>query len=152
VSFAEQIPAWHDFYATVAGLSETLVGLLFVGLDLNPRIIAADGPTEMRILAAQTFHNFLVLLVISHIALIPDDTAQTLAITLVIVRVHGVLRVKVDLRRARRDPDPQWRALESLTRYVSPTLAYAICRWLVSFCGMGSQSHWGASWQSSSCC
>lgn len=131
MSFADQIPAWHDFYATVAGLSATLLGLLFVGLGLNPRIIAADGPTGMRILAAQTFHNFLVLLVISLIALIPDDTAHTLAITLLIVGVQGVVRVAVDLRRARRDPDPQWRALESLTRYVSPALAYAICLWLV---------------------
>ena len=131
MSVAEQIPAWHDFYATVAGLSATLVGLLFVGLGLNPRIMAADGPTGMRVLAAQTFHNFLVLLVVSLIALIPDDTARTLAITLLIIGVQGVIRVAFDLRRARRDPDPQWSAVQSLTRYVSPALAYAICLWLV---------------------
>jgi len=68
VSFADRIPAcripaWHEFYATVAGLAATLV---------NPRIIAADGPTGMRVLAAQTVHNVLVLLVL----LIPDDTAH----------------------------------------------------------------------------
>jgi hypothetical protein len=130
VSFAEQFGAWHDFYASVAGLSATLVGLLFVGLGLNPRIMAANGPSGMRVLAAQTFHNFLVLLVISLIALIPDDTARTLAITLLIVGVQGVIRVTLDLRRARSDPDPQWSALESLTRYASPAAAYAICLWL----------------------
>ena len=131
MTFAEQIPAWQPFYTTVAGLSATLVGLLFVGLGLNPHIITSGGPTGMRVLAAQTFHNFLVVLVIGLGALIPDDTAHSLAITLLIVGAQGVVRVVLDLRRARRDPDPTWSALESLTRYVSPAVAYAICLWLV---------------------
>jgi hypothetical protein len=131
LSFAEQIPSWHEFFAAVSGLSATLSGLLFVGLGLNPRILAAAGPVGMRVLAAQTFHNFLVVLVIALIALIPDDTAHSLAVTLLIVGVQGVLRVPLDLRQARTDPDPQWRALQSLARYVAPALAYAICLWLV---------------------
>jgi hypothetical protein len=127
VSFSEQMGEWHEFYTTVAGLSATLVGLLFVGLGLNPRIISKTGPAGMRVLAGQTFHNFLVLLVIALIALIPDDTAHALAITLYIVGVQGIIRVIFDLRNARRDPDPHWSALQSLTRYVSPALAYLIC-------------------------
>jgi len=39
--------------------------------------------------------------------------------------------VALDLRRARRDPDPTWSVLQSLTRYVSPALTYAVCLWLV---------------------
>ena len=128
--FADQIGAWHEFFTTVAGLAATLVGLLFVGLGLNPRIMAPNGPPGMRVLAAQTFHNFLVLLVIALIALVPDETARPLAITLLIVGVQGVVRVALDLRRARRDPDPRWRALQALARYVSPAVAYALCLWL----------------------
>ena len=84
----------------------------------------------MRVLAAQTFHNFLVLLVIALVALVPDNTGRSLAITLLIVGVQGIIRVALDLRHARRDPDPRWSARQSLTRYVSPALAYAICLWL----------------------
>jgi hypothetical protein len=132
MSFAEQIGEWHEFYTTVAGLAGTLVGLLFVGLGLNPRIITVGGPSGMRVLAAQTFHNFLVVLVIALIALVPDDTARSLAITLLIVGVQGIIRVALDLRRSRSDPDPQWRALHALTRYISPLLAYGLCLWLGS--------------------
>jgi hypothetical protein len=111
----------------VAGLAATLVGLLFVGLGLNPRIIAKGGPAGMRVLSAQTFHNFLVLLVISLVILIPDDTAHALEITLFVTGVQGITRVASDLRRVRRDPDPHWSATKALTRYVSPALAYLIC-------------------------
>ena len=132
MNFAEQIGEWSGFYTTVAGLAGTLVGLLFVGLGLNPRIIGAGGPAGMRVLAAETFHNFLVVLVIALMALVPDDTARSLAITLLIVGVQGIIRVALDLRRARGDPDPHWRALHSLTRYVSPVVAYGLCLWLGS--------------------
>jgi hypothetical protein len=131
VTYADQIGAWQGFYTTVAGLSATLVGLLFVGLGLNPRIITAGGPSGMRVLAAQTFHNFLVLLVIALVALVPDSTGRSLAITLLIVGVQGVIRVALDLRHARRDPDPTWSAVQALSRYISPALAYGICLWLV---------------------
>jgi hypothetical protein len=127
VSYADQISQWHDFYATVGGLAATLVGLLFVGLGLNPRIIAKNGPTGMRVLAAQTFHNFLILLVIALMALVPDDSARALTITLLIIGVQGIIRVAFDLRRARLDPDPHWSANQALVRYVSPALAYLIC-------------------------
>ena len=47
-------------------------------------------------------------------------------------RVQGIIRVTLDLRRAHSDPDPHWRAPHSLTRYVSPVLAYGLCLWLGS--------------------
>ena len=65
----------------------------------------------MRVLAAQTFHHFLVLLVIALIALAPAETARPLAITLLIVGIQGVVRVGLDLRRAQRDHDPRWGSL-----------------------------------------
>jgi hypothetical protein len=130
MSFADQIATWQAFFTTVAGLAATLAGLLFVGLGLNPRIMAPDGPPGMRILAAQTFHHFLVLLVIALIALVPDETARPLAVTLLIVGVQGVVRLGLDLRRTRQDRDPNWRTLQAMARSVSPAVAYALCLWL----------------------
>ena len=60
MSFADQIETWQAFFTTVAGLAATLAGLLFVGLGLNPRIMAVGGPPDTRVLAAQTLHNFLL--------------------------------------------------------------------------------------------
>ena len=127
MSFSDQIAKWTEFYTTVAGLAATLVGLLFVGLSLNPRIMATDEHTGLRVLAAQTFHNFIILLVIALVALIPDESAYDLAITLLIVGLQGLLRVGLDLRRVRRDPDPRWSAVLALVRYVAPAVAYLIC-------------------------
>jgi hypothetical protein len=106
MSFADQIETWQAFFTTVAGLAATLAGLLFVGLGLNPRIMAPNGPPGMRTLAAQTFHHFLVLLVIALIALAPTETARPLATTLLIVGAQGIVRVVLDLGRARRARDP----------------------------------------------
>ena len=107
-----------------------MAGLLFVGLGLNPRIMAPDGPPGMRVLAAQTFHHFLVLLIIALIAIAPTETARPLAITLLIVGVQGVIRVGLDLRQARRAHDPHWGTLTALARSVWPAVAYALCLWL----------------------
>ena len=142
MSFAEQIATWQAFFTTVAGLAATLAGLLFVGLGLNPRIMAPDGPPGMRVLAAQTFHHFLVLLVISLIALVPDETARPLAITLLFVGVQGVVRLGLDLRRTRQDRDPNW---ELCRRW----RAQSRRRWPMPFasgwpstCGMASRRRW----------
>ncbi len=130
MSFADQIQTWEGFFTTVAGLAATLAGLLFVGLGLNPRIMAPDGPPGMRVLAAQTFHHFLVLLIIALIALAPTETARPLAITLLIVGVQGIIRVGLDLRQARRAHDPRWGILPAVARSVWPAAAYALCLWL----------------------
>ena len=63
---------WHDFFAAVAGVAATLVGLLFVALALNPAVMADDGPAGLRTWAGQTFHSFLMVLVIALVVLIPD--------------------------------------------------------------------------------
>ena len=130
MSYADQIQTWQAFFTTVAGLAATLAGLLFVGLGLNPRIMAPNGPPGMRVLAAQTFHHFLVLLVIALIALAPTETALPLAVTLLIVGVQGIVRVVLDLRQARRDHDPRWGILRAVARSVWPAVAYALCLWL----------------------
>ena len=130
MSFADQIQTWEGFFSTVAGLAATLAGLLFVGLGLNPRIMAPNGPPGMRVLAAQTFHHFLVLLVIALVALAPDETARPLAITLLIVGVQGIIRVGLDVRQAQRAHDPRWGMVQAMARSVWPAVAYALCLWL----------------------
>ncbi|MCC7025175.1 MAG: hypothetical protein IT338_20245 [Thermomicrobiales bacterium] len=128
--FGAQFGEWHEFFATLAGIAGTLTGLLFVALGLNPAIMADTSPAGQRVLAGQTFHSLIVLLLIGLMGLVPDDSGTALMITLVIVGAQGLLRVTTDLRKVRHDPDPHWRGNRAVGLVISPTLAYATCLWL----------------------
>lgn len=117
---------WHDFFTAVTAIAGTLIGLLFVVIGLNPAIMADTGHAGMRVLTGQTFHSFLVLVLIGLSALVPSDYGTTILISLLIVGVQGIIRVVRDVRLARTDPDPEWSGRAALTRVISPTCAYAI--------------------------
>jgi hypothetical protein len=121
---------WHDFFAAVAGVAATLVGLLFVALALNPAVMADDGPAGLRTWAGQTFHNFLMVLVVALIVLIPETGPLGLGLPLLILGVWGVARVLADARRVRSDPAPEWHGRAVLTRFASPLAGYAIAGWV----------------------
>ena len=124
------IAEWHDFFAAVAGVAATLVGLLFVALALNPAVMADDGPAGLRTWAGQTFHNFLMVLVVALVVLIPDTDRLGLGLPLLILGVWGVARVIIDARRVRSDPAPEWHGRSVLTRFASPLAGYAIAVWV----------------------
>jgi uncharacterized membrane protein len=124
------VAEWHDFFAAVAGVAATLVGLLFVSLALNPAVMADDGPAGLRTWAGQTFHNFLVVLVIALVVLIPETGPLGLGVPLLILGIWGVARVVADARRVRSDPDPEWHGRSVLTRFASPLVGYAIAVWV----------------------
>ena len=120
---------WHDFFAAVAGVAATLVGLLFVALALNPRVMADKSPAGLRIWAAQTFHDFLTVLIVALILLIPDADAMGLGVPLLILGVWGIVRVVWAARRVRSDPAPEWHGRRVLGRFASPLVGYAITIW-----------------------
>ncbi|MCA9876435.1 MAG: hypothetical protein KC442_01590 [Thermomicrobiales bacterium] len=124
--FGAALLEWHDFFAAVAGVSGTLVGLLFVVIGLNPAIMADTSHAGMRVLAAQTFHSFLVLVLLGLSALVPSDDGFTLMVSLTIIGLQGVVRVVHDVRLARTDPDPEWSGRSAFTRVIAPTLAYVM--------------------------
>lgn len=125
--FAAAVASWEEFYETIAGAAGTLLGLLFVSLAINPRMMSQSGPTARRVWSEQTFHSFLVLLVISIVALIPDQTPAGLGIPLMIVGGQGLIKAIRDARIAWQDPDPAWRGGEALGRFASPILGYVFC-------------------------
>jgi uncharacterized membrane protein len=121
---------WHDFFAAVAGVAATLVGLLFVALALNPAVMADDSPAGLRTWAGHTFHSFLLVLVIALIVLIPETGPLGLGLPLLILGVWGVTRIIIEARQVRSDPAPEWHGRSVLTRFALPFAGYAIGAWV----------------------
>ena len=123
---------WHDFFAAVAGVAATLVGLLFVALALNPAVMADDGSAGLRTWAEETFYGFLMVLVFALVVLIPDAGPLGLGLPLLILGGWGAGRVVVDIRRVRGDPDPRWRGRQALARFAAPLAGYAVTLWVAT--------------------
>jgi hypothetical protein len=127
--FIDAVAGWHDFHAATAGISATLIGLLFVGLAMNPAVMQDDGPTGMRTWAGLTFHNFLIVLAIALVVLIPDQSAEGLALPIGLMSAHGVYRVVLDIITVARTPDPDWHWLSALSRFGFALVAYLLGLW-----------------------
>ena len=97
--FIDAVTGWHDFHSAVAGVAATLLGLLFVGLAMNPGVMQDDGPKGMGTWAGLTFHNFLIMLAISLVVLIPEQSAEGIAIPIGLMSAHGVYRVARDIHQ-----------------------------------------------------
>ncbi len=128
--FAAAFADWRDFFAAVAGAAATLVGLLFVSLALSPAIMADDGPAGLRTWAGQTFHNFLMVLAVALVALVPDTGPVGFGLPLLMLGGWRVAGVVGDARRVRRDPAPEWRGQLVLTRFAGPLAGYAATLWV----------------------
>src|SRR5580658_7276682 len=91
MDFDEKIILWQPFFTTVAAVSATLVGLLFVSISLNRERISADANRELMRLARRSFSDFLVVLLVALFFLIPNQGQKALAIELLAM---GVFRVR----------------------------------------------------------
>lgn len=129
--FGDTLAEWNSFYGSVAGVAATLVGLLFVALALNPKIMNNRNLTGLNAMAGQTFHSFLVVLMLALLAQIPDDSRRTMVVGLGFIGVQGLARLVLDIRRIRAgDPDPRWHGLAGARRFTVPLFAYALCLWV----------------------
>src|SRR5580698_10174066 len=74
--------AWHEFYDVVAGVAATLLGLLFVSVSLNAEAILGSGNKHSKRLAEQAFQNYLGVLVIALLVLIPGISEKDFGVSL----------------------------------------------------------------------
>jgi len=121
---------WQPFFAAVAGVAATLVGLLFVGLSLNPSIMADRGPTGLRMWAGETFHSFLAVLAFALIGLIPNPGVVGFSLPLLVVGGLGIARILGGARRIRRDGAPDWGWRTFAVRFAAPLVGYAVAIWV----------------------
>ena len=94
--------AWHDFYLMAGGASAALLGLLFVALTIQIRSITAKEHPELRGTAELILGNFVIILVVSFVALVPAQTKLSLGIDLAIVGLYGGIRTVYQVFYVRR--------------------------------------------------
>ena len=83
--FQAGIQSWQVFYATVAAVSATLTGLLFVSLSLNRDRLKGQNPHTIIGRARQTFGDFLYVLMISLVFIVPHQLPISLSIALLVL-------------------------------------------------------------------
>lgn len=81
-SFTEILHDWQAFYATVAAACATLTGLLFVALSLNVDILRRHENADLMAVARQTFTEFLLVLMVALVFLIPHQVPLGLGVAL----------------------------------------------------------------------
>ena len=126
MEFAYRPEAWQSMFATVALAAATLTGLLFVGLSINLRIIV-DSPAHLA-RAREAMIALVVLLVLSLLALIPEQGGTALGIELLTLGVL-VFVVSVRLQSSTVHHLPARRRRSWIARLIglnSATLAIAI--------------------------
>ena len=94
-SFAEFLKGWESFYLAVATAAATLVGLLFVALSVNMRLLRGPDGAHHRDTALRTFGDFLFALMLSLVLLIPNQEPIGFAIALFVLGIfRGVSLVR----------------------------------------------------------
>ena len=88
--FSRLVQEWQSFYMLLGTAAGTLVGLLFVALSLNTRVLDDEQYKRFRYLAHQSFTNFLFLLIIALLFMVPRLTPLRLSLSLLVTGGLGI--------------------------------------------------------------
>ena len=103
--FSAYIEHWGTFYFTVAAVSGTLLGLLFVAVSLNVDTMRRTKFSDLRIMGYQTYFNYLMVLLVALIFLIPEQTQTGMGIMVLLVGAAGVTVSIRQIQSAERNPE-----------------------------------------------
>jgi hypothetical protein len=101
-TFTQLLGRWQTFYFTLSGAAATLTGLLFVALSLHLAHITDPQRPELRLLALQTFTNFIYVVLCALAFLIPYETAWQLSAALGIISLAALMVLAVQGAEGRR--------------------------------------------------
>ena len=123
--FERVVLSWHDFYLATAGGAAALLGLLFVAVSLNLDDIAHAQRLDLRVLAEQSFSNFLFALVVALFLLVPTPFLNPASAEGMLVGVGAVGLFRIARRGARtvRHRELTWGAIYTARRLGAPAWA-----------------------------
>jgi hypothetical protein len=79
------MPGWETFFTAQVAASAALVGLLFVGVSLNLKMILENDGLPDRALAG--FYLLLAILVLSSLMLVPEQPPRLIAVEVLVAGV-----------------------------------------------------------------
>jgi hypothetical protein len=103
-SFHQSLEAWQLFYATIAAASATLTGLLFVSLSLNRERLKGERAKTVIATARRTFGDFLYVLMIAIIFIVPHQVPYSLTIALLVLGITRGIGLIREARQHMRKP------------------------------------------------
>ena len=139
-SFSQMTLDWAGFFSALAQVSGSLVGLVFVALTFNSRILGVGGNPMLAALAQQTFADFLLLLLISLLMLVPHTAAGNVGLMFVLlsaVDMVRILRNLMSLRSRLGTPSGGWQIAR---RFLLSGLAHVQILWVGIELIRGNQS------------
>jgi len=92
-TFVRRLAEWQPFYSTVAAAAATLTGLLFVSLSINRDKLAAKENRVFLRIAMRSFGDYLFVLGVALVMLIPRQDPDIFALTLFVISVMRMVRV-----------------------------------------------------------
>jgi hypothetical protein len=98
-TFVAQLQSWQVFYATVAAASATLTGLLFVSLSLNRERLRDDTANGPLATARRSFVNFLYVLMLSLVLIVPHPAPIGLAVAMIVLGLSRVVGLIHEMAR-----------------------------------------------------
>ena len=126
-AFQSYLAGWYPFYATLAGVSATIAGLLFVSLSLRYQQLHQPSFASIRRFARQTFRSLLFLVVFALVFLIPTPSPLGIGIPLIILGCYALVITVRLLRQDRADPTPDLVRFKGATRvYVLSLITYVV--------------------------
>jgi hypothetical protein len=123
-TFVQAVEGWHDFYIMIGTAAATLTGLLFVGLSLNVDMITRKENADLRVLAAQTFTDFICVLMFAVLFLIPRQGPQGLGWPLLGIDAIGLYATARRFLEMRRNRPRAWGRGSLVRRFVIPLLCF----------------------------
>ena len=98
--FTQKLLTWQFFFSAVAAASATLTGLLFVSLSLNRERLKGEKADVTLSIARNTFGDFLYVLMIALVFLVPHEVPTSLIVALMALGIAG--GVGMIMREVRR--------------------------------------------------
>lgn len=99
---ASFVASFNGYFSAIAQVSGGLVGLVFVALTFNIRTLGLRGDPTLQALARQTLSDFLVVLILSLVMLLPHVPPGNLGIVITAISAAGLLRAGQSLLILRR--------------------------------------------------
>jgi hypothetical protein len=132
---------WTQFYAVVAAVAATLMGLVFVAVSVNAVESVGPGRDTSRRLSEQALQNYLTTVLIALVALTPDISTRSFGfVTICMSAIAGAVTI-LRLLRLLLPSEDGVRRRKSIQRYGTSVLGFALLIFSAVRMSLGDGDH-----------